>query len=663
MSAPLRIALPLLLLSAGIAPLHAQTVDYTAAEQLFGEPVTTSVTGKPQRASDVPAEMDIVTAEDIRRSGADTIPDVLRFVAGIDVRQYGQDDAAVGIRGDNTALNPRVLVLLDGRQVYEDDYGLTVWPLIPVALSSIRQIEIIKGPTAALYGFNAVSGVINIVTFDPLRDDQNVVFVQGGSQSQAYGEAVATAQIPGRVGVRLTAQGFRSDEFTGDQGGDPRLQPHSGNVALDGRVQLAPGLEWDVSGSVGSVNTNYFVDLGAYAPFSDRANSLGSRLAADTALGTLQLNVYRNENRTADTSLLDASNWREDVTVVQATDLFRIGLDHTFRLAVEYRDNTVSSLQSFSGRVGYTIVAGSAMWSWQILPRLSLTNAVRLDDLSLHHDGAEFDIPGLGASFHDTDLVEPSFNSGLVWKASDYDTFRLTAARAIQLPSLVDFGLAGNYGDVLIAGNSDLQPAAVTNYELDYDRAVPSLRSTLRTAVFVQQTDTTIGSPFGSSYTLLPTGQLLLQARNFGSSREAGGEIALKGSGFGLRWTLSYALAAVHDDTPEAELLAAPSVSYQRQTPTNAVIALLGYTWRRFDLDAQVRWQSYFQDFSSTPTSLQLQPVTVPNYVTLNARIGYRMTNWLTLSLTGQQLDAQHLTESAGLQTERRLLAGLRGWF
>ncbi len=123
--------LPFLILSAASA--RGQTIDYTAAEQMLGEPVTTSVTGKPQRASDVPANLEIVTADQIRRSGAISIPEVLRFVTGLDVRRYGQLNFAVGIRGYNTALNPRVLVLLDGRQVYSDDYGTTAWPLIPVA--------------------------------------------------------------------------------------------------------------------------------------------------------------------------------------------------------------------------------------------------------------------------------------------------------------------------------------------------------------------------------------------------------------------------------------------------------------------------------------------------------------------------------------------------
>lgn len=658
------LALPLLPLLLGTMPGPAcgQTVDYTAAEQLFGEPVTTSVTGKPQRASDVPAEMDIVTADDISRSGASTIPDVLRFVAGVDVRQYGEQDAAVGIRGYNTALNPRVLVLLDGRQVYEDDYGLTVWPLIPVALSAIRQIEIIKGPTAALYGFNAVSGVINIITYDPLRDDKNVVFVQGGSQSQAYGEAVATAQVLGRFGIRLTAQGFRSNEFQGSQGDDSRLQPHSGNIAVDARLQLARGLEWDLSGSVGSVRSDYYVDIGSYAPLVDRANSLRSRLSADTALGLLQLDAYRNENRNTDTLTFEASDIHEDVTVVQASDLFKLG-DHTLRLAAEYRDNTAWSPQAFNGRVGYKIGAGSAMWSWQITQHLSWTNAIRVDDLSLHHQAPQLVILTVGPLLHDTSIVEPSFNSGFVFTASDYDTIRLTAARAIQLPSLLDFGTAGNYGPVILAGNSSLQPAAVTNYEIDYDRALPALSSTLRAAAFIQRTDTTIGSPFASGVAFLPTGQLLLMARNFGSSEEAGGEITLKGSDKNLRWSLSYALAAVHDDAPDTDLLTAPSISYQRQTPASSVVATFGYSWQRFDIDAAARWQSRFQDFAADMNTLQIEPVTVSNYVTLNGRLGYRVTNWLSLSLTGEQLDRQRQIESAGVETDRRLLAGLRGSF
>lgn len=643
-----------------MVPVQAQTVDHTAFEQMFGEPVTTSATGKPQRASEVPVEMDIITADDIRRSGATNIPDVLRFVAGVDVRQYGMEDAAVGIRGYNTALNPRVLVLLDGRQVYQDDYGFTVWPLIPVALIAIRQIEIIKGPNAALYGFNAVSGVINIITYDPLLDKVNGFRINGGTQGQRYGEAVATLQSPGILGVRLSAVGFRSSEFSGDQGGATGEQPSSGTIAVDARAKLAPSVEWDLFGSYGSVNSDYYVDAGAYSPVGFKANSVRSRVAADTSFGTLQLDAYRNENLLSDNTAPAFDHWVEDVTVVRLSDLVKLGTDHTLRLGAEYRDNTASSPQSFSGRIGYTIMAGSLMWDWQILPNLAFTNAVRVDDLSLSHEGMQFIVPTIGDVYHDADFVEPSFNSGVVLKLTDYDTVRLTAARAVQLPSLVDFGYAKTIEGAIVAGNSGLQPSAVQNYEVDYDRRLPLLLSVLRFAAFAQYTDPTIGSPFGSGLVLLPNGQPALVAQNFGASSELGGEISIKGSSpSGLRWTLGYALAAVHDDMPKGQLSAAASVSYQRQTPTNAVILGAGYTLNRLELDMQARWQSQFQDFAFNQATLVAEPVTVPNYITVTVRVAYRIDDHTTVSALAEQLNQQSIVETAGLPVERRVIAGI----
>ena len=122
------------------ASARAQSVDHGDLEGLFGEPVTTSATGKPQRASQVPANMEIITAEQIRRSGADNLPDILQYVAGVDVRRYGFAAADVAVRGYNETSNARLLVLLNGQQVYLDDLGRTQWYTIPVELDEIRQI-------------------------------------------------------------------------------------------------------------------------------------------------------------------------------------------------------------------------------------------------------------------------------------------------------------------------------------------------------------------------------------------------------------------------------------------------------------------------------------------------------------------------------------------
>ena len=116
---------PLLLLRSWAA--RAQVADQAALEAVFGEPVTTSATGKPQRASEVPADMAIITAEDIRRSGADNLPDILRLVRGVDVRRYGFAAADMAVRGYSRVSNPRLLVLVNGQRVYLDSYGYTQW--------------------------------------------------------------------------------------------------------------------------------------------------------------------------------------------------------------------------------------------------------------------------------------------------------------------------------------------------------------------------------------------------------------------------------------------------------------------------------------------------------------------------------------------------------
>ena len=159
-------------LLAGV-PAQAQTVNYGGLQEMFGEAVTTSATGKPQRESEVPATMEIITADDIRRSGATNLPTILSRLSGVDVWNYGPTSSDVSIRGYSQPYSPRQLVLINGRQVYLDTYGYTAWQTLPIDISEIRQIEVVKGPNTALFGFNAASGVINIITFNPLYDNVN----------------------------------------------------------------------------------------------------------------------------------------------------------------------------------------------------------------------------------------------------------------------------------------------------------------------------------------------------------------------------------------------------------------------------------------------------------------------------------------------------------
>lgn len=133
----------------------------------FYERTVVSASRTGRSAVYAPASVGVITDEDIRSSGARTIPDLLRRVASVDVVSMSASDQNVSIRGFNQRVSNRVLVLIDGRSVYQDFLGATFWQSLPITLEDIERIEVIRGPGAALYGANAVVGIINIITRAP----------------------------------------------------------------------------------------------------------------------------------------------------------------------------------------------------------------------------------------------------------------------------------------------------------------------------------------------------------------------------------------------------------------------------------------------------------------------------------------------------------------
>lgn len=662
-----------------VGPLLAQSLDTGALEQVFGAPVTASATGRPQLVSEAPADMEIITQDDIRRSGATSIPDLLLFLPGVDVRRYGMADVDVGIRGYNQPYNPRLLVLVNGREVYEEAFGSVEWANIPVQLTEIRQIEVIKGPNSALYGFNAVSGVINIITFDPLVDKVNVATVSAGTQNYLGGSVVGTGQVADKIGVRLSAGDFNAREFSpiglNSVNAGLRKGPEVGAFNVDAKARPASGVETFLEASMSDTRVAEATFEGEGGLFFTRANSVRAGVSVDTQFGLLSFGAYRNENLVsahADFGLLSPGSvpaWaKEDTYVVQASDLMKLGADHTVRLGLEYRNNAATAPGFFQGTVGYDDYAANAMWSWQILPNLSLTTALRTDTLSLRYSGTPATGPGFSgfpvSAYDHAGFTAVSFNAGLVDDLTTLDTVRLMAARGVQVPSLVDFGFQASFGalgPVVVAGAPNIQPTIVHNVELDYDRTVPGLNSTLRTAVFGQRSDNIISQPFSSPVQFDQYGVPLLISSNVGSSSAIGTEIGIKGhSASGWRWNASYAFVATSDHTTLNQGQAVTStIDYARSVPQDVVTGGVGYSQDKWELDLEGRWQSSYQDFQPGGNELILQPVVVNNYVTLNARLGYRVTDHVTAALSAQQFNTSRLYETSAPPVERRIIASL----
>src|SRR6202162_2984718 len=163
----------------------------------------TSVSRKEQKLSKVAAAIYVITKDDIRRSGAKNIPDLLRMVPGFDVAQIAANSWAISSRGFNDRFADKLLVLIDGRSAYDPRFSGVYWDQQSVPLEDIERIEVIRGPGATVWGANAVNGVVNIIT-------ESSKATQGGLLTAAVGskEAHGLIQYGGKIGRKGTYRVF-----------------------------------------------------------------------------------------------------------------------------------------------------------------------------------------------------------------------------------------------------------------------------------------------------------------------------------------------------------------------------------------------------------------------------------------------------------------------
>ena len=148
----------------------------------------TSVSKREQKLARTAAAVFVISQEDIRRSGAASIPDILRMAPGVDVQQIDANAWAISIRGFNSRYSNKVLVLIDGRTVYTPSFSGVLWDHLDMPLENIERIEVIRGPGATVWGANAVNGIISIITKSSKDTRGGSVTAGAGSQLHAIGE-------------------------------------------------------------------------------------------------------------------------------------------------------------------------------------------------------------------------------------------------------------------------------------------------------------------------------------------------------------------------------------------------------------------------------------------------------------------------------------------
>src|SRR6266481_3518421 len=142
-----------------------------------------TVSRKLEPLSDAPAAIYVITREDIRRSGATSIPEILRLAPNLQVARVDSSQYAITARGFNSTTANKLLVLIDGRSVYTPLFSGVFWDVQDAFMEDIARIEVIRGPGATVWGANAVNGVINVITKDA-EDTQGLVVTGGGGNEE-----------------------------------------------------------------------------------------------------------------------------------------------------------------------------------------------------------------------------------------------------------------------------------------------------------------------------------------------------------------------------------------------------------------------------------------------------------------------------------------------
>ncbi len=679
------------------APASAQMINYGALQDIFEEPVTTSATGTPQRASETAADMTIITADQIRQSGLRRIPDILNtYVAGLNLLQTGVNEYDVGIRGYQQPYNPRLLVLIDGRQVFSYDYSRTQWDNLPINIDDIRQIEVVRGANSALFGSNATSGVVNIITYSPLYDNNNVANVTFGTQSSFQGDATVTQRFNKIGGVKVSAGGLNEKEFGSSASGPADYRgsgrPFHHYVDGSGYFKLSP--TFTVGGELSAARKKGEEVLPNFTENSIATETYSARGGWQWAspLGTIKHDNYVNWNILdytgkfpdpfpGDVSPEQVVKTTNSLVVSRLEDLFDVGTDHTFRLAGEFRHKYITfkanNYATYEKPIlNQNVFSLGGTWLWRIRDDLSWTNAMRYEISQGSAMGGTLNDavlitqtqPFTKADF-DRQFSSFAMNSGLVWNVTPRDTLRATYGRGVQDPSLINTGFFVNsyISSALTAprliyqstGSPYIKPTIVNDYNLGYDRKVPEIYSKVHVAAFFKANRDIIGTltpavSVGLDPSMVPVMIMNPNQGNVGKSYGKGGEISLDGTVDGLRWNASYSYIHIHDS---ASVKA--QENFAGSAPQHEIRGSVGKTIGSWELDGNVHYGSSTDMLRTTDPTASATVVHIDNYYTLGGRVGYKITDDVVVSLSGSNLSNMRTKQNPYTILQRRMYLGL----
>ncbi len=619
--------------SAGLAELPI--------EQLM-EIEVTSVSRKSQPLSETPAAVYVITEEEIRRSGMTTVPELLRVVPGLEVARVHANRWAITARGLNGPTAHELLVLVNGMTVYSPLFNGMLWNIQRVSLENIERIEVIRGPGGAVWGANAVNGVINIITKDANETQGGLVSGGGGNEERGFAFARYGGKIRENTAWRASSEFFNRGgtlDLTGADAGD-NWYGTLNSFRLDWDASERDAAALIVNGYVDRAGTR-ISETSLTPPFSSIPGTKELHLATDI-LGRWSRRISDLSDMKVQGYYMRDQTWHS--AALTGIQLDQADLDFQHRLPIGERND-------FIWGVGYRLVwsrtDGAFTNVYVPADRTThLFSGFLQDDLTLIPDRLHL-IAGSKVEHNSFTEFEYEPTARLLWHPREGHTVWAAFSRAIRSPSIgendaiintdafVD-STTGLVTVIEVSGNPAFNSEELFAYELGYRT---QLRENLSfdLATFLHQYDRLLSFMVGtptvsldpSAHTVVPvTGSNGLNGRGYGA------ETSIKWQPLD-RWKTAAGYTYLNFNTTSetgsaGDALLTALLNSQSPDHQFQLRSFVDLPW-----DLEFDQALYFVNTVSGANA--------PRYARVDARVGWQLLKNLELSVAGQNLfDARH---------------------
>lgn len=569
----------------------------------------TSVSRFAEPLSRAPASVYVISREDIRRSGATSLPEALRLAPNLQVARVDARSYAISARGFNSieAAN-KLLVLVDGRSVYTPFHGGVFWDEPQVMLGDVERIEVISGPGGTLWGSNAVNGVINVITRQSGQTQGPAAEIRLGTR-----ERNASARYGGRIGENVTYRVYAMGSDHGDS-----LVPSGAAPIEDGWDSLQAGFRADWRRGADAVTFQ--------GDFYDNDTDIGGVVSGRNLLARWRRDLGARSSWEVQT-YYDRVARSPQGTATDESETLDVQGQHVLPLG---------SWNEVVWGGGYRIIHDafrSEPSLFTIVPPsrdVGLGNLFVQDSISLGDDV----ILTLGAKVEHSSLTGAELlpNMRLAWQVSDTALLWSAVSRATRTPSRLDLDLVA---PGLLAGGPSFESEKLTAYEIGY-RGQPLPGTSLSVSLFYNDYDDLRSLAFS------PDGGLPLFLNNGAEGETYGVEVwgDYRPTGW---WRLAAGFNLLQEDfRPKPGSIEAVPTTTTGNNP-NWQASLRSYMDITPDIDLYVGLRAVDD----------LPDPAVGGYFTVDARLGWSVADNVELSLTGVNLlDERHV--EAGGPAERR---------